>query len=143
MATAEFNKLANEAASHREKDDCAVKAIALVTGLEYKDALELAAQFGRKPRKGMQTLDIIAAIESIGFKLLQINSKTFIEQYKKSGIKNVTTHHPERFNEVWKDGSKYLFFVKGHVAAVIDGVTHDWTQGKSKLVKKIYKVEKA
>lgn len=143
MTTKLFNDLCNASAGVGEKNDCSVKAIAAVTGISYEEAIALAAKFGRKARHGMQTPAINEAIISIGFKVTKVDPKTFISRYNRKNIKNVSTFHPERFPEVWKDGKTYLFYVKGHVAAIIDGVNHDWTEGKSKHAKHIYLVEKA
>ena len=56
----------------------------------------------------------------------------FISQYPSAHqiLKTVTTHHPKRFNKVWKDGKRYLMLTTNHALAIVDGVTHDWSASK-------------
>ena len=58
-------------------------------------------------------------------------------------LRNVTTHHPERFSDVWRDGKTYLMYTRGHVLAIVNGVNHDWTRGRAKRCKALYEVVKA
>ena len=73
--------------------------------------------------------------------MVNIHKQLFLSKYPKSGRpQNITTHHPEKYNKVWKDGKKYIFSTARHVAAVIDGVNHDWTVGRSLRVQDVYQV---
>jgi hypothetical protein len=128
---------------HEETNHCAVIALAAVTGLDYELAHAALAFEGRKTGEATHFSMIEAALEKLGYKLEGQNIRGFIERYHgfhADVLKNVTTHHPERFPAVWKDGQNYLFFTTKHVAAIVDGVNHDWTKGTAKRVKSIYRV---
>ena len=127
-----------------ENNDCSVQAIAIVCGVTYAEAHEACKAEGREDGDGMRCYDIDSAIESLGFKVARRDKRLFIDQYPGAhkNLRNVTTHQPHRFNKVWADGKTYLFFVKGHVAAVVDGVNGDWCRRKSMRVWRIVEVTK-
>lgn len=53
---------------------------------------------------------------AIGAKLTKIPAKRFIDKYPKGHcdvLKNVTTHHPRRFSDVWAEGTFILVPVNG------------------------------
>lgn len=122
--------------------DCAVIAIAAVTGLSYEAAHTLARAHGRKNRGGMRNAQIIAALAAAGKTVVELSPLNFIKKYPRSHqiLKSVTTHHPDRFPDAWKDGNTYLVFTRGHVLAVVNGVNCDWTRGRAKRVCWIYRV---
>ena len=144
-ATETYNALQMVSKSMGEDNDCSVIAIATVCQVSYTQAHETCKKFGRQANGGMFNYDISRAIKSLGFTLTEVKPSDFIRQYPKGHcdvLKNVTTHHPERFNKVWADGETYVVYCKGHVLAVVNGVNHDWTKGKAKLVIGIYKITK-
>lgn len=141
----EFSKLCEKQHEAGEKNDCTVKAISLTCGIAYEQAHAMLKDLGRKDRHGFplgRNLGKIAEI--LGVQFTKTCSSNFISQYPgcHKNLKNVTTYHPHRFNGVWKDGKTYLVFTQGHVLAVIDGKTHDWTDNKAKQVIAIYEVKK-
>jgi len=144
-AKEKFHALKQTSASFKEKNDCSVIAIALVCGVEYEVAHDAMAEFNRKNGKGASTGAIIKAVEKLGFKAIPHKPKDFINNYPTAHrvLKCVTTHHPERFHLQWHNGKNYLFFMTSHVAAVIDGKTCDWTEGRSKRVWSLYEVQPA
>jgi hypothetical protein len=149
--SATFNAMEEHARRIGEANDCSVKAIATVCGVSYATAREVCAQNGRKSGDGMRTNDMLHAVRSLGFDCKEFSrygegciKSTFISQYPPSHqiLKNVTSHHPKRFNKVWADGKSYLFFAKNHVLAVVDGVNHDWTVGRAMQVYLIVEITK-
>lgn len=141
----EFSKLCAKQQEIGEYNDCTVKAISLTCQISYEEAHALLKQLGRKDRHGFRlscNLDKVAT--ALGVQFVRKESANFIRQYPgcHKNLNNVTTYHPHRFNEVWKDGKTYLVFTRGHVLAVIDGKTHDWTDNKAKQVISIYEVVK-
>lgn len=146
--TQEYNNLASASYSLHEANDCAVKAVAAVCGVTYEEAHATLKSFGRKDRKGTRVVLIDRAIKHFGKKLERVPASHFISRYPKGHrdvLVNVTSHHPERFNKVWKDGESYLMYVSGgsHVLAIVDGVNHDWTKGSAKIACRIFKVTNA
>lgn len=140
--TEQFNSLCNETVARNEKNDCSVKAVALVCGVSYDVAHAEMAKQGRKNGRGAQTTAIELACIALGKRIEPINPKHKIAAYPgvHKNLQNVTTHHPARFPDVWKDGKTYLAYIRGHVLAIVDGQVHDWTLGRAKRVYRIREV---
>lgn len=140
--TEEYIQLRDEADSIGENNDCAIKAISLVSGLNYIESKRLIDFYGRNKKGGTPTETIIKAIDQIGLIMTPIIQKDIIKMYPgvHSGLKSITSHHMDRFNSVWKNGKRYLLFSKTHVWAVIDGLNHDHTRGRSVQCKWIYEI---
>ena len=131
------------AQSKGERGDCAVRAVAALTDTSYEVVHAIMAEKGRKHGRGTPWSTIWATFEELGFKAVKRHVFEFIERYPgthATALKSVTTHHPDRFPNVWKDGKSYLFCTREHVLAVINGVNHDWTRGKAKRAKYIYEI---
>jgi hypothetical protein len=132
----------HKAFAHNERRDCSVKALALVTGVPYKVAHKALREAGRKARKGATWEMQRKAASSLGFRLVVVDPQKMIKRYpgRHNTLRHITTHHMKRFHEVWKDGNSYLLHTTGHVAAVVDGVNHDWTVGRLKRVIGLHQV---
>ncbi len=142
-ATETFRNLMSKTITHGDRNDCSVKAVALVCGVEYEVAQKALADHGRKKGKGVFHGQIHAAIKQLGKTSTRVDVRHFIDQYPtahRKALKSVTTHHPERFNNVWQDGKTYIAHCSGHCLAIIDGVNHDWSRGKAKRIIAIYEV---
>lgn len=140
-----FNQLQSKSIEHKDSNDCAVKAIAVVTGCSYELAHQMLANQGRKRGCGTFTRMTHEVIRRLGFKLELIDhmaKRALYSQKTTCGYvyKNITTHHFAKFPEAWKDGNTYLVSTPGHVLGVIDGTVHDWTVGRSKHLISVYKV---
>lgn len=131
-----------------ENNDCTVKALAFVMNIQYAEAHAMLAQRGRIPGHGLRNACVVfrELLEASGYQMIRIHPEQMIDKYPAAHqiLKGVTTHHPERFNKVWRDGNNYLLMTKGnlHVAAVVNGTTHDWTKGRAIRVVDIYKIVK-
>jgi len=126
-----------------ERNDCAVRAVAALTETPYEQVHAMMAQVGRKHRRGTHRWTIWSTLRALGFETERCMSTDFIRRYPGShatALRSVTTHHPDRFPAVWKDGQRYLMFTSGHVVAIVDGVNHDWTRGKAHRAQEIYRV---
>ncbi len=131
------------AADPKERMDCTIKSIALVTGVSYDKARTALEANGRKRRCGCRENVQRKALKALGFKARRINPQTFIDQYPevhKRQLKHVTTHQPDRFPHVFRDGKTYLVYVPKHVLAMIDGRVHDWTRGRRKQVQTMLEI---
>ena len=127
----------------RERGDCAVRAIAALTNTPYETVHTMMACAGRKHGKGTPWDIIWSTLNALGFKAERRWDSEFIRQYPGShatALKSVTTHHPDRFPAVWKDGKRYLMATPRHVLAIVDGVNHDWTRGKACRAKGIWEI---
>lgn len=144
MLDAEFQMLKQASDAHNESNDCAVVAIAAVTGAPYATVLKMLTAAGRKPRKGTFTFMTRAVIEQLGFVMEEVPMSSFIERYPKAHqvLRCVTTHHPDRFRKIWADGCNYLFRTPRHILAVMNGRNVDWSRGKALRVRCVYRVYK-
>lgn len=134
---------------HNEHADCSVQAIAAACGVSYGAAHIALAAAGRKPGKGTRIHQSRQAIEALGFRITALDAMKrhlrFIANYPKAHtrLKDLTSHHPDRFPQVWKDGRAYILYNNTHMWAVVDGVNHDWSRGRALRVKGMWLVEKA
>jgi hypothetical protein len=145
-ATQLYRDMDTEAYRAGENNDCAVKAVAAVCQRPYREVLELMYRLGRKPRQGTPMNIIFSALRQFGYTTVPHQPHRLIqERYPNGGrgYSSITTHHPARLQQVWKDGKRYLFLTPTHILAVIDGANHDWTVGTSKRISTVYEVVKA
>lgn len=138
----EYQELSRKTAEHNERGDCCVKMIALACGVNYETAHEACESAGRKRRQGMSFNQYEQVFTQFGFLMERVDPREFIDQYPSphDTLKNVTTHHPDRFKDVWQDGYVYVLHTNQHVTVVINGRNHDWTHGRALRVKSIHKV---
>jgi len=113
-----------------EANDCAVIALALVTGQEYSLVHAMLQQYGRKDGKGTQRNAQNEVLKCLGFhyvvhKPLQPNG----HRYSPSTVKHWV--NPKK---------KYLAYVAGRVLAIVDGVVQDWTHGGRHRIRQIVEV---
>lgn len=137
-----FLNMERERSALGDTNDCTVKAISVVTGRPYKEVHEVMARHGRKARHGANWRVILGALNELGFQTKSRPMFDFISRYPGAhcGLRSVTSHHPERFPGVWRDGKAYIFDFGNHVAAVVNGTNHDWTKGRAKRIKNIFEV---
>jgi hypothetical protein len=137
-----YTKIREASAAMGENNDCSVVAIAAACGIPYEKAHAAMAARGRKNGKGAYSPDVEAAVGDLGFETKHIDPQSFINKYPgvHKGLKSVTTHHMDRFKQVWDDGNSYLLFTARHVGAVVDGVNVDWTKGRAKRVVELIQV---
>lgn len=143
--TTTFSQLNDQSFKHGETNDCAVKAVALVTEKLYSEAHRALADRGRKTRQGTPFRAIDETIKEFGYKVERVDPREIIAAYPsphRDVLKNITTHHPRRFNKVWPKGT-YLLYSRAHVSAVIDGELHDWAVNRAKRVWRIDRIVKA
>lgn len=130
-----------------DTNDCTVKALAILGGVEYSVAHEMLRKRGRKNGHGTYLTHVSRSLEELGF---TVRSVTFLEQRAKiaqypgahKNLNNITSHHPRRFNKVWRDGKSYLMSSGKHCWAVIDGTTHDWSVNSSLRAHVIYEISR-
>jgi len=104
---------------------CSVIALASVADISFGKARAIMAKQGRKERQGALLPWITKAVESRNLKCtaIPVQSKT---------MKTITRELSQ---------GKYLVFVRGHVAAVVDGVINDWTEGRAHRIVRVYKID--
>ena len=135
-----FEDFRNKAIANGEDNDCTVRAVSTITGLDYEVVLEASYRHGRKKGKGMFTDQVLRMIESLGFNVLGIHPKALISLYPSphNNLGSVTSHHPQRFANVWPSGVRLLFRKNGHMWGVAKGKNTDWTEGRACRAKQIW-----
>ena len=147
--SAKFVNIALETSKHGETNDCAIKAICLVTGAPYSQVRDILAKYGRKTGNGTYRHWTQRCLEELGYTSTRwsfMEREEMIRSYPSPhhNLKSITTHHPNRFKAAWsKHADKtMLFFVRGHVLAVSEAQVHDWTVHTSKRVEEIWTITK-
>lgn len=140
--TPTYEKLAKS--SGGERAVCGPLAVAVVTNLPMILVLDIFESEGRKRGQRTSLDQIERVLAKLGYELRVIPSENFIERYGPAHqhLKCVTTHHPDRFPEVWRDGNTYLLEQSCHISAVVDGVLHDHMRGRSGRVHTVFQVVK-
>ena len=129
--TATQSKLDTVCKEMGERNDCAVTALAAITGKTYKQAHKALKGAGREDRKGTFQYQMEAAAESLGFRLVRVSQdfiNGIIAQYPgvHKTLQHITTHHPVRFAKVWAEVKEpLLFHVSRHYAGYAKGALHD------------------
>lgn len=111
--------------------------------MNYEVAHATLAELGRKSGRVFSNDLIVEAVKKLGKNATISSQWNFIDKYPKGHrdvLKNITTYHPARFQAAWKDGKTYMAFVRGHVLAIIDGVTHDWSNCRALRIHTIYEI---
>lgn len=136
----EFTGLTNSRG--QERADCAVLAVAAATGKAYHEAHAALKAAGRKDRCGTHVATTEQAMRAAGKTLRHVSPQYFISRYPgvHKTLRSVTTHHMDRFPEVWRDGKTYLIRVRGHILCVVNGRCLDWSRNKALRVVSILEV---
>lgn len=127
-----FSAVDAAAQSAGERNDCAVKALALITGVEYAEVHAALTAEGRRPGCRTHNQKTLAAAERIGFVLTPRTAgwdDEIIATYPgvHKALKNCTTHHPRRFAKAWADQPDMLLQTSGHILAFINHEVVDWS----------------
>lgn len=113
-----------------ETNDCSVKAVSIACRVPYNVAHDVLRKMGRKHGRGVRMVQIGAA-------MLELDC-TF-----------GTEKHPRQSNgSRWTAASigrgyprgYFIVEFRGHVAAMINGVVQDWTDGRRHQVTGVYRV---
>jgi len=96
-----------------ERNDCAVRAVAISAAISYREAHQLLAAEGRRSRRGTKTWMTERAIKKAGAKLEEVTF-TYLRQ------------NPTLAEAVHRlNIGRYLIITRGHALTLIDGVIHD------------------
>ena len=124
-----FKEMQISSGKFREKNDCVVKALAIASGKSYEEAHEILKKHGRKNRRGTQRYTSLKAIR-------EVNPSADFERIKKP---NGSQYTFRTISEAFPKGN-YILYVRGHAAAMVDGVIEDWAAGTCKRITHIVKL---
>jgi hypothetical protein len=118
-----------------EHNDCAVRAIANVTGKSYDEVHAVLKKHGRKDRHGTYYPTSLAAMQELGFIGIPMQ-RDWWGLHLKAPIAGKKT-----LNQVVQDLpiGKFVVYVRGHATALVNGKIIDtFDQSKQKPVKVIW-----
>lgn len=113
--TDEFKRVHKESEEYGESKDCAVKAVAILSGLSYGYVRRLFLHYGRKHGKGSPKNVTLAVLNELGLRHYTIG-------HQAKSVAQCEKHLDPSL--------KYLVFTRGHVLAVTGGKAHCWTRGR-------------
>jgi hypothetical protein len=113
MSTFLFDTLAERSVYLNEKDDCAVKAFAIIAGLTYDEAHDLLGRHGRLSRQATKDSVLVEALRHCG-----------VELHRYDGPVPKTV---KKAREKLDPAHDYLIWTAKHVLPYMDGQVHDWT----------------
>ena len=116
--------VADASAERKEHNDCAVRAVTIVTGLDYQTVHAAFIEAGRKPRKGTPRGVTREACKRLGYQWepVQVRAKTAITAER---------------DPVLRSG-RFVVGMTRHLAAMVDGQLIDHTKGKRKRINGAY-----
>lgn len=128
-----YRSLRMVSAAHGERRDCSVIALSIALDVSYAQAQRALADAGRVPGRGATDAVWRSAVLRLGFCLERVTMTQIIRTYPKRGRKArcVTTKHPAMFPAAFADLGPLLFVTRDHMAALRDGVLHDWSSSRS------------
>jgi hypothetical protein len=127
----------------RETNDCAVRTVAVAAQIDYKRAHAMFAAVGRKPRKATMLTMTRAVFEALGCQLVE---EQFAERKRTMGqgrwypvglglrsrsVKTLPKELPR---------GTYVVLVRRHILCIVDGVVHDWSEGKALRALTVWRV---
>ena len=112
-----------------ETNDCGVISMSIATGKSYEECHKAFKKAGRKDRRGVG----LGMIENV---LQQFGFNNEIKVCATEFGKRITVNQAGKY---LKDGN-YIAVTRNHALAIVNGVPHDWTEGRRHQVKFFYKV---
>lgn len=122
-----YATIKQDSKSRGERNDCVVKALALVTGKSYDECHRALRINGRRNRGYTYRHTTEAAIEQLGYKR-ELVTRSVI------GLRQPTVNQFPRIA-----GPKtYMVFTARHALAYVNGKVEDWTAGRRHRVKEVW-----
>ena len=125
MNNKRYSELCARSNERGEKGDCAVKAVAIALDLSSDEAHTLCAEYGRKPRDGMMSVSIHAAIRSRGAELRRVN---------------VTAPTVRALQRMLPNEGVFIAHIADHILSIKDGLVQDWSRGRLGRIMSVYEV---
>lgn len=120
-------KVKTDSKSNNEKNDCAVKAVAIVTNMPYPDIHERMAANGRVPRKGTPMSVTLATLKG-----LNVWAERVPVPIGMTTVNRIGTRYLRK--------GRYLVRTSRHILAVVNGEVMDWTDGRRHRPLEVYKI---
>lgn len=125
LLTADETAIERDRFAMGEKNDCAVKAIALATGISYPQVHATLKAAGRRNRCGTYLWQTEKTVKNLGFDMIRIPLS-----------RGCTTKTVGRF----LTNGNFLVRISRHILAVRNGQVLDWSATAMKRVKEIFRI---
>lgn len=123
-----YQKLVGESSKFGEKNDCGVKALSVITGIDYAECHRALSRLGRKKCGATRLGSIFEALKQFGFKFVEV-------QCPYNGMRSLGRNLPSK--------GSFLIFATNHFAGAKDGKIHDWSDGRCLRIKRFFQIQKA
>lgn len=115
-------QLAAKSKSYGEKNDCAVKAVAVVTNATYEEAHAALKAAGRRNGRGTPLPVIMAAVKALG---CHVKFDDMVNHHGRNMGRMTINRVPAALPK-----GRWLVLCRKHILAVKDGEVLDWTEGR-------------
>lgn len=123
-----WDSMSDSSRSHGETNDCTVRALTVVSGLDYDVCHKQLAKQGRKPRKGIHWfIEGPKAADALGFNMRRMKRNEYSAKTMITAARDPKLRH-----------GRYAVLVRGHVAGMIDGEVVDWSDGRRHRIQAVY-----
>lgn len=143
VPTPEYLSLSEHAKALQEENDCAVRAVTVVTGAHYVDVHSLFEKHGRKRRDGVYMCTTEKVLRDLGFSSREWTSAqkiAMIHSYPDYVVKSITLRQMMLFPDLWSRQGTLLVRSHRHLSAFRDGKLHDHMDGLKSHVKQIFSI---
>tara|TARA_R110000796_G_scaffold104712_2_gene214583 strand:+ start:1005 stop:1436 length:432 start_codon:yes stop_codon:yes gene_type:complete len=112
-----------------ESKDCAVRALASAAVMDYDEAHELLAYYGRPDRRACVGFTLVSAYVDAGFRDITVFGSTSGAEYYRRTFKHSISRSEKgitlkNFCKTYNKG-RYIVSYKGHAVAVVNGEVID------------------
>lgn len=139
----DYKEVVKKSEAKDENNDCAVKAISIVTKVDYDIVHKILKDNGRKDKDGTYRQTTHKSLKQLGWKMELLDKRQYLRRFPKhhSELKYITSHSFRRFPEAFNDLPKVvLAFTASHVFAVMDSQNADWSVNNKLRIKGLYKL---
>lgn len=113
-----------------ERNDCSVKAVSIAARVPYNVAHDALAFFGRQNGRGVYMATALEAVKKLGC-TFETDKQPRQSNGSRWTAKTIGLGYPRGY---------FIVEFRGHVAAMINGVVQDWTDGRRHQVICVYRV---
>lgn len=125
----DFQQVKVRSSKMRERNDCAVKALAIAASKPYEEVHSVFKKHGRRNRRGTPLHIIFRAAREYSPNV----------EYKPIRKPCGGKYTARTIGQALPKGN-YIIHYNGHVAAMVDGMVEDWTDGRCHRVLAVIKL---
>ena len=123
----DFQAISKASKAKNEKNDCAVRAVTVVSNMPYSSVHEVFRLCGRKPKRSTAKFITNEVLQA-----LQIWREDVTKQFPAKTIRTLGRMLPKK--------GRFLIHTSGHILAARNGEIWDWTKGRLHRILKIEQV---